>query len=150
MWDEELIPAYDDPLDLDTQLLTITNVTERYRLTWDAESNECYRLPLPDSYPRRVSDIIVNQFEKNLQYRGMMGVPWDYTQEQYHRADDEDVEIYYTLLSHEIKYTAVYRGNTTYVYEYYNGFQEIENPQERQFRSFHCNNYTVRDTEFFY
>ena len=44
MWDEEMVPEAGDPMSLDTQLLTITNVTGRYRLTWDEESDTCYKL----------------------------------------------------------------------------------------------------------
>ncbi len=81
MWDEELVPDVDDPLDLDTNLLSITNLTGRFRLTWDSDTYKCYKLPLSDTYPRAVSEIIVNQFEKNLEYRGLMPVPWESTQE---------------------------------------------------------------------
>ena len=44
MWDEEMVPEAADPMSLDTQLLTITNVTGRYRLTWDVKTDTCYKL----------------------------------------------------------------------------------------------------------
>ena len=94
--------------------------------------------------------MIATHFEKDLIYQGLTEVPWDSSRTLYHRADDHEVQVYYTKNSHEIRYTAVPQGSATYVYEYYDGFNEIRDPQERTFKSFRCATPVERDSEYFY